>query len=166
MNIPDGAEGSHIDIRGGKEHVDLPFAVRNNRFWMETYPNGQPKEYSSDLSVIENGREVVRKTITVNDPLVYKGIWFYQSSYGQATATAQLSVSRPDGTPLGSFSLPANEPARIEGYGVIRGVAYEENFQGRAPRSRWPSKRPANPRRKSGSPKEGPTWTAAAAIRW
>ena len=22
------------------------------------------------------------KTITVNDPLVYKGIWFYQSSYG------------------------------------------------------------------------------------
>ncbi len=133
MNIPDGAQGSHIDIRGGKEHVDLPFAVRNNRFWMETYPNGQPKEYSSDLSVIENGREVVRKTITVNDPLVYKGIWFYQSSYGQATATAQLSVIRPDGTPLGSFSLPANEPARIEGYGVIRGVAYEENFQGKGP---------------------------------
>ena len=133
MTIVDGEEGSHIDTRGGAQHMDLPFAVRNNRFWMETYPNGQPREYSSDLSIIENGREVARKTITVNDPLVHKGIWFYQSSYGQASATARLTVVRPGGAQLGSFSLAANEPARIEGYGVVRPVGYEENFQGKGP---------------------------------
>ena len=73
VNIPDGKEASHLDARGGKEHIDLPFSVRNNRFWVETYPNGQPRKYASDLSVIESGREVLRKTITVNDPLAVQG---------------------------------------------------------------------------------------------
>ena len=41
-----------------------------------------PKEYLSDLVVPENGREVLKKTIQVNDPLKFKGISFYQSSYG------------------------------------------------------------------------------------
>jgi cytochrome c biogenesis protein ResB len=78
-------------VRGGKKHIDLPFSVRNNRFWMETYPNGQPKEYSSDLSVIENGREVLRKTFEVNDPLAYKGIWFYQWSGSTRTVLSAPS---------------------------------------------------------------------------
>jgi cytochrome c biogenesis protein len=134
VNIPDGKEASHLDTPGGKEHIDLPFSVRNNRFWLETYPNGQPKKYASDLSVIENEREVLRKTITVNDPLVYKGIWFYQSSYGQeGGATAQLAVSRRDGTPVGKLSLSPNEPVRIDGYGVVRGVNYEQDFRGNSP---------------------------------
>jgi cytochrome c biogenesis protein len=39
---------------------------------------------------------VLAKTIKVNDPLVYKGIWFYQSSYGDAwnhLEQAQVRVS-------------------------------------------------------------------------
>jgi cytochrome c biogenesis protein len=42
------------------------------------------KSYNSTLTVVEGGQPVVTKTISVNDPLVYKGIWFYQSSYGDA----------------------------------------------------------------------------------
>ena len=146
VNIPDGKEASHLDARGGKEHINLPFAVRNNKFWMETYPSGQPKKYASDLSVIENGREVLRKTITVNDPLVYKGIWFYQSSYGQeGGATARLSVSRQDGTPLGDLSLSPNEPVRIDGYGAVRGVNYDQNFQGNGPALQVVIEKPGQP---------------------
>jgi len=146
VNIPDGKEASHLDARGGKEHIDLPFSVRNNRFWLETYPSGQPKKYASDLSVIESGREVVRKTITVNDPLVYKGIWFYQSSYGQeGGATAQVAVSRQDGTPGGNLSLAPNEPVRIDGYGVVRGVNYEQNFQGNGPALQVVIEKPGQP---------------------
>ncbi|MFA6148011.1 MAG: cytochrome c biogenesis protein ResB [bacterium] len=134
VNIPEGKEASHLDARGGKQHINLPFAVRNNRFWMETYPSGQPKKYASDLSVMENGREVLRKTITVNDPLVYKGVWFYQSSYGQeGGATAQVAVRRHDGTSLGTLSLAPNEPVKIDGYGVVRGVDYNQDFQGNGP---------------------------------
>ena len=146
VNIPDGKEASHLDARGGEEHVNLPFSVRNNRFWVETYPSGQPKKYASDLSVIENSREVLRKTITVNDPLVYKGVWFYQSSYGQeGGATAQVAVSRQDGTPLGSLSLRPNEPVRIDGYGVVRGVNYEQDFQGNGPALQLVIEKPGRP---------------------
>jgi cytochrome c biogenesis protein len=146
VNIPDGKEASHLDARGGKEHIDLPFSVRNNRFWMETYPSGQPKKYASDLSVIESGREVLRKTITVNDPLVYKGVWFYQSSYGQeGGATAQVAVNRQDGTSLGNLSLRPNEPVRIDGYGVVRGVNYEQDFQGNGPALQLVVEKPGQP---------------------
>jgi cytochrome c biogenesis protein len=146
VNIPDGAEASHLDTRGGKEHMDLPFSVRNNRFWVETYPSGQPKKYASDLSVIESGREVLRKTITVNDPLVYKGIWFYQSSYGQdGGATAQVTVHKPDGTSLGPLSLGPSVPVDIEGYGTVRGVNYEENFEGNGPALQVILEKPGRP---------------------
>jgi len=146
VNIPDGKEASHLDARGGKQHIDLPFSVRNNRFWLETYPNGQPKKYASDLSVMENGREVLRKTITVNDPLVYKGVWFYQSSYGQeGGATAQVAVRRQDGTPAGNLSLAPNEPVRIDGYGVVRGVNYEQDFQGKGPALQVVIEKPGRP---------------------
>jgi cytochrome c biogenesis protein len=146
VNIPEGKEASHLDARGGKQHIDLPFSVRNNRFWLETYPGGQPKKYASDLSVMENGREVLRKTITVNDPLVYKGVWFYQSSYGQEDgATAQVAVRRQDGTPAGSLSLAPNEPVRIDGYGVVRGVNYEHDFQGKGPALQVVIEKPGRP---------------------
>ena len=146
VNIPDGEEVSHLDARGGKEHINLPFSVRNNRFWLETYPNGQPKKYASDLSVIVSGREVLRKTITVNDPLQYKGIWFYQSSYGQAGGTTALvSVRRSDGSPLGALSLAPNEPTPIDGYGTVRGVNYDQNFQGRGPALQVVVEKPGKP---------------------
>jgi len=146
VNIPEGEEASHLDARGGKEHIDLPFSVRNNRFWVDTYPNGQPKKYASDLSVIEGGREVMRKTITVNDPLQYKGVWFYQSSYGQAGGTtARVSVRHPDGSPMGDLSLAPNEPVPIDGFGTIRGVDYDQNFQGRGPALQVVVEKPGKP---------------------
>ncbi len=131
-NIPDGQEVSHLDTRAN-EHINLPFAVRNNRFWVETYPSGQPKTYASDLSVIENGREVLRKTITVNNPLRYKGVWFYQSSYGkEGGATARVTARRQDGTRL-DLSLSPNAPVQIAGYGTVRGVNYAQDHQGMGP---------------------------------
>ena len=134
VNIPEGEGITKVPVRGGTLIQDLGFTVRCNAFSLETYPSGQPKAYKSDLSVIEGGREVVRKTIVVNDPLQYKGIWFYQSSYGQAGGvTAQVTVARKDGTPVNMLALSANEPVPIEGYGIVRGVDYSENFQGMGP---------------------------------
>jgi cytochrome c biogenesis protein len=125
---------------------DLGFTVRCNAFSLETYPSGQPKAYKSDLSVIEGGREVARKTIAVNDPLQYKGIWFYQSSYGQAGgATAQVAVARKDGTPMGGLALAANESVPVDGYGVVRGVNYDQNFQGNGPALQVVVEKPGQP---------------------
>jgi len=63
----------------GREPLD--FAIRVNDFDLTYYETGAPKEYRSDLTVIENGQEVLHKSIVVNDPLNYKGYTFYQASY-------------------------------------------------------------------------------------
>lgn len=59
---------------------------------MSLYDNGAPKEYKSDLTIIENGKEVLKKSIIVNDPLRYKGINIFQSSYG-STPSDNVTLS-------------------------------------------------------------------------
>jgi cytochrome c biogenesis protein len=61
--------------------IDLGFEIRCDRFDIEFYDNGMPKSYRSELTILENGKVVIEKAIVVNDPLNYKGITFYQSSY-------------------------------------------------------------------------------------
>lgn len=61
----------------------LGFSIRCDDFEVDFYGNSDmPKEYKSRLTVIKEGKEVIKKAIKVNDPLTYNGITFYQSSYG------------------------------------------------------------------------------------
>jgi cytochrome c biogenesis protein len=70
-----------------------------------------PKEYRSDLVVFENGQEILKKRIVVNDPLNYKGFTFYQSSYRPVGgAVHRLRVTPRDGA---SFEVEASEGAHI-----------------------------------------------------
>jgi cytochrome c biogenesis protein len=86
-------EGQTYHIPKGK------FDLRIDKFWIDYYENGAVKSYNSTLTVIDQGAPVTTKTITVNDPLVYKGIWFYQSSYGDAwdrVEVARLNIKDKD----------------------------------------------------------------------
>lgn len=135
VNIPEGDTVSRIQVRGGAFQRDLGFAVRCNSFRVETYPTGQPKAYVSDLSVIEDGREVFRKRdVVVNDPLRYRGIWFYQASYGEAGgAVALVEVPGTGGSPPEVLTLAAGRPVTIPGYGSVRAVEYTRDFRGSGP---------------------------------
>jgi cytochrome c biogenesis protein len=83
VNIPQGESIEAVTLRGSGEMLGLDFTVRCDRFEVSYYPGSQiPKEYLSELTVLERGQETLKKTIQVNDPLRYKGISFYQSSYG------------------------------------------------------------------------------------
>ncbi len=69
------------------ENVSVPnaeFKLRLDKFWIDYYDSGQIKQYNSLLTVMDGGKEVMQKQIWVNEPLYYKGIRFYQSSYGTA----------------------------------------------------------------------------------
>jgi cytochrome c biogenesis protein len=66
---------------GTQEQKPLGFDLRVNDFSLTYYDTGAPKEFRSDLTVIDNGQEVLNKSIVVNDPLDYGGFTFYQSSY-------------------------------------------------------------------------------------
>lgn len=76
---------------GGHPSVDgLPFTLRCDAAGMEKYPDGSPQQYWSQLAVEEDGREVLRKKIYVNEPLTYRGIRFFQSSYGSSGKPTRL----------------------------------------------------------------------------
>lgn len=57
-------------------------AWRVNDFWI-TYTNGSKvNQFYSDLSALDNqGTEIKRKTVFVNEPFVYKGISVYQTDW-------------------------------------------------------------------------------------
>ena len=83
VNIPEGERIDHVQLRntGGIQH--LGFEIQCNDFDLSTYKNGAPKEYRSSLTIWENGEAILNKDIIVNDPLRYKGISIFQSSYGE-----------------------------------------------------------------------------------
>ena len=114
VNIPEGDSISRITTRTGKD-IDLGFALRCDKFSVALYPNGAPKEFKSILTVLENGKPVPDYTnvsVIVNSPLTYKGITFYQSSYGNA-GNYFFTVSAPDGKNSIPVTLNSNETATL-----------------------------------------------------
>ena len=86
VNILEGDSITKVATNSGKE-IDLGYTLRLEKFTVEKYHTGAPKEFKSILTVLENGTPVPDYTnvkVIVNDPLTYKNITFYQSSYGQA----------------------------------------------------------------------------------
>ncbi len=83
VNIPEQESTNRIFLRNSGQAFHLPFEVRCEDFDVSFYDNGAPKEFRSSLKIIENGKTVVEKDIIVNDPLRYRGINFFQSSYGK-----------------------------------------------------------------------------------
>lgn len=80
-NIPETQQTDVVYSYLTQKPLNLGFTVRCDSFYIEYYPNGMPKDYVSHVTVLENGQEVLKKVIEVNEPLIYKGITFYQSSY-------------------------------------------------------------------------------------
>ncbi len=109
-------EGQTYHIPKGK------FDLKVDKFWIDYHENGAVKSYNSTLTVIDQGAPVVTKTITVNDPLVYKGIWFYQSSYGDAwdrVEVARLNIKdKETDKVLGTVDLEWKKEQRVDNLGL------------------------------------------------
>jgi len=82
VNIPEGEAVTSIRLGNNGKTLALDFELRCDDFNVSFYESGMPKEYRSSLTILEQGQPVLTKEIIVNDPLRYKGVSMYQSSYG------------------------------------------------------------------------------------
>ena len=125
VNLTPGARTQSVEAMtaAGAPH-DLGFTLRCDGVGMERYADGSPKQYWSQLAVEENGREVMRKTIYVNDPLTYKGVRFFQASYGPTGTPHKLvfdaNWTGQDGSqhPAQRISLQPGKPAHLDDPGT------------------------------------------------
>ncbi|HWI54655.1 MAG TPA: cytochrome c biogenesis protein ResB [Desulfobacteria bacterium] len=81
-----GVEGGTYNLNQladvqGKMAPEDNFELRINDFRTVFRPDGSVKQWYSDVTVID-GNQSYPYSIYVNNPLVHKGIKFYQSSYG------------------------------------------------------------------------------------
>ncbi|MBI5047893.1 MAG: cytochrome c biogenesis protein ResB [Deltaproteobacteria bacterium] len=109
--------------------------LRLDKFWIDYYETGQTKQYNSILTVSDNGKEVIKgKQIWVNAPLHYKGLTFYQSSYGMAydkvkQAEFVLKNSKSGKAIAPFFTADWNTPFDIPGTDYrIRIVGFVSDF--------------------------------------
>ncbi len=85
VTIPEGESIQTVPLRGSDKVADLGFSLRCNTFDVSFYDTGQPREFKSNLTITDGGKSITADII-VNDPLRYKGLSFYQSSYGTHSA--------------------------------------------------------------------------------
>ncbi len=130
VNIPEGETIQHARLFHSTETVPLDFAVRCDRFSVTFYDTGAPREYRSTLTIIENGQPVLTRDIIVNDPLRYRGINFYQSSYGPLPPSDIVlsATSRASGMVYHFEAIPGRPVDLAEGLGTFELLDYRRDF--------------------------------------
>lgn len=95
VNIAEGQTADVVFLNADKGVLvqDLPFSVKLNKFSVEYYNTGMPKDFASELEV-SNKRtgEVIHKTIRVNHPLTIDGITIYQASFADGGSDLNFKV--------------------------------------------------------------------------
>jgi cytochrome c biogenesis protein len=91
-------EGSVRDLGHG-----TGLSVRLDDFSEVYREDGSPMVYRSDITLIRNGEPIDAGSMTVNNPLTFGDIVFYQSGFGQAVT---LTVEDKSGAVLFDDSLP------------------------------------------------------------
>jgi cytochrome c biogenesis protein len=121
-------------VRGSltlSENQTLPipqagFSLRLDKFITEYYPDGNVKDWKSELTIIEGDKPVLHRSIEVNHPLSHKGFVFYQSGYGADWEKPELQVwlkKKSDPGYLKSIWLEVGRPAAVEGEDIVLTVS-------------------------------------------
>ena len=72
---------------------EMPLAIELKRFIMETYDDGSPKRFASDIQILTKSRKNMQVTIDVNKPAEVDGWKIYQYGYDtEMGAMSQISI--------------------------------------------------------------------------
>ncbi len=133
VSVVEGETVTQLSAGEGQAPVELGFGLRCDDFSVSYYEgSARPREYRSQLTVLEDGQEVPGYTevpVVVNRPLQYRGLTFYQSSYGLAEMPLfHLQVRMPDGTELQMAGRPGQVLPLADG-GSLQVVDYTPAFR-------------------------------------
>ncbi|MFZ5762071.1 MAG: cytochrome c biogenesis protein ResB [Thermodesulfobacteriota bacterium] len=120
--IPEGNSVSEVYEYGTERPIPLGFDLRCDRFAVEYYENGMPKEYRSNLTVTDRQQnKTFSRAIEVNDPLNHRGITFYQASY-EPTNEFLVQIETPAGKEKKLFRIPAGQQIAWPGTDISFGI--------------------------------------------
>jgi cytochrome c biogenesis protein len=77
-------DNATLAVGGSYTREGMDFEVRLDSFQIIYDEDYNITDYISTVTVMEDGKEVLTGEITVNNPLEYEGVKFYQSTYGWA----------------------------------------------------------------------------------
>ena len=122
LSLNEGQTSNVVEIRDGSTRT-LPFSIRCDTAGQENYQDGTPKKWWSKLAVVKDGQDVQKKEIVVNDPLLYEGVRFYQSSYGpngKVDRLALVAVPSDGSGQKQEIGLALNDTATLDADTTVR----------------------------------------------
>ena len=73
--------------------VEMPLAIELKEFILETYSDGSPKRFASDIQILTKTNNIIQATVEVNKPVEVDGWKIYQYGYDtQMGAMSQTSI--------------------------------------------------------------------------
>jgi len=120
LRVLEWEKGKRIESCGtsspseGQACLPFPFAVEAVGFGTEPDEGGDGvRDYWSEVVIWESGRQVARKRISVNDPLMYRGVTFHQWQHGHDLAATRLTLQAGDDPASGPFVAQVGESTAI-----------------------------------------------------
>jgi len=106
--IPEG-QASDMAILQRPEGVllqPLPFSIELKKFNIDFYSTGMPKLFVSEVVIHDTeDKKTFAATIKVNEPLIYKGVAIYQSSFEDGGSKLKLTGFPMSGTDNKTFAF-------------------------------------------------------------
>ena len=133
--IPEGGSSNTaiIQQQNGVLIQDLPFTIQLKKFVIDYYSTGMPKLFASQVVVTDNETgKSFPATIKVNEPLLYKGLAVYQSSFEDGGSKLTLAGYPMQG--MRNYDFPiTGEVGGSSPLGNPGGAAYTVEFSGFRP---------------------------------
>lgn len=133
--IPEGASSSTAILPRAKGVLiqDLPFTLQLDKFIIDYYSTGMPKLFASHVTVIDHDTGKRFSTvIKVNQPLIYKGMAVYQSSFDDGGSKLKLVGYPMGGSSHAQFGL-AGEVGGSTPLALAQGADYTVEWSGFRP---------------------------------
>ncbi|WP_457552468.1 cytochrome c biogenesis protein ResB [Desulfobacula sp.] len=134
LQLNEGATSDTAILVKKRIPINIGFSIKCNDFDVKFYDTGAPKEFKSNLTIIEDGKESFTKDIIVNHPLRYKGINIFQASYGAGQPdSAVLEVIRQSDKTVIRHTIKIGEEIRLpenQGSFKLEGFLPHFDFKG------------------------------------